>query len=239
MKGWVYVISNPSMPGIVKIGYSLKDPMLRAQELDSTGVPHSYVVEYSIMVDNPQQLEQRVHKSLKCINEKKEWFRCSLEKAVTSIRGAVQGKIYLEDCQKVKMEAPSPPPQPIDNRQPLDSRQTIGNRQPWTFDSVFRETGVSTYPQPQPRQRVVYKSVDREPYYRDCPCRSCGQKLTLHLPATATCSKCGNKHKYGMEEPVFSEKPTMYSCYFCRHELGAVPHTKITCPKCGRTYKYP
>jgi hypothetical protein len=46
MKGWVYVITNLAMPGLVKVGYSRKDPELRAAELNSTGTPHPFVVEY-------------------------------------------------------------------------------------------------------------------------------------------------------------------------------------------------
>lgn len=34
MRGWVYVISNPTIPGLVKIGFSTKDPLLRAEELN-------------------------------------------------------------------------------------------------------------------------------------------------------------------------------------------------------------
>ena len=43
MKGWVYVISNQAMPDLVKVGFSTKDPTLRASELNHTGSPHPYV----------------------------------------------------------------------------------------------------------------------------------------------------------------------------------------------------
>lgn len=39
IRGWVYVIDNPAMPDILKIGYSTKDPSLRAKELASRGFP--------------------------------------------------------------------------------------------------------------------------------------------------------------------------------------------------------
>lgn len=48
MRGWVYVMSNPAMPEIVKIGYSNKDPELWAQEFNNAGNPHSYIVEYDL-----------------------------------------------------------------------------------------------------------------------------------------------------------------------------------------------
>ena len=99
MKGWVYVISNPSMPNIVKIGYSLKDPILRAQELDNTGVPYPFDVDYSVLVDEPRDLEQRVHERLKGINAGKEWFKCSPESAATTIKNEYHGKIYTEESK--------------------------------------------------------------------------------------------------------------------------------------------
>ena len=104
MKGYVYIISNPAMPGIFKIGFTRKNPELRAKEFDSTGVPHPYVVEYEILVDEPHALEQRVHKSLRAQREGKEWFRCSFTQAVQGIRTCYQGKIYREKCFKTERE---------------------------------------------------------------------------------------------------------------------------------------
>lgn len=53
MRGWVYVMSNRSMPNLVKVGFSSKDPELRAKELAHTGTPHPYVVDYEALVRDP------------------------------------------------------------------------------------------------------------------------------------------------------------------------------------------
>ena len=45
-----------------------------AQELDSTGVPYPFIVEYEILVDEPHALEQRVHKSLRAQREGRSVF---------------------------------------------------------------------------------------------------------------------------------------------------------------------
>jgi hypothetical protein len=96
-RGWVYIISNKAMPGLIKVGYSLKDPALRANELDNPGAPHPYAVEYEVLVYNPLEIEQRTHKELKDFREAKEWFRCSLDDAVTAIRKVIgAGDILLE-----------------------------------------------------------------------------------------------------------------------------------------------
>lgn len=86
MKGWVYVISNKAMPNIVKIGYSLKDPELRAAELNHTGSPYPYIVDYEILVEEPRDIEHKVHVRLRDRREGKEWFSCSVEDAIAAIK---------------------------------------------------------------------------------------------------------------------------------------------------------
>lgn len=95
-RGWVYVITNPAMPGLVKIGYSLKDPLLRAKELNHTGAPHPYVVRYDALVHEPRNLEQVLHQRLEQQREGKEWFRISVLDAVQHIRLVAADKILLE-----------------------------------------------------------------------------------------------------------------------------------------------
>lgn len=94
MKGWVYVITNRAMPGLVKVGYSSKDPELRAAELNHTGAPHPYRVEYEALVEEPFGIEQRTHSSLSHLHEGEryqkgvgvEWFKCSVEEAISAIK---------------------------------------------------------------------------------------------------------------------------------------------------------
>lgn len=96
MKGYVYIISNKAMPGIFKIGYTMYDPAIRAKELEGTGVPHPFVVEYEILVDDPMKLEQSVHRFLSDVNENKEWFRCDFSQCVSAIHKCLDGCIYYE-----------------------------------------------------------------------------------------------------------------------------------------------
>lgn len=52
--GWVYVLTNDVLPGLVKIGYTMKDLAIRAVDLSSeTGVPIPYVVNYKALVIGP------------------------------------------------------------------------------------------------------------------------------------------------------------------------------------------
>ncbi len=104
MKGWVYVISNKSMPGLLKIGYSSKDPELRAAELKHTGVPHPYIVEYDMLIENPYEIEQESHKLLLANREGKEFFRCTLEEAIVAIRRAGGRSAILETNRRANRE---------------------------------------------------------------------------------------------------------------------------------------
>ena len=76
-KGYVYVISNPSLPdNLVKIGFTDRDPSERLKELDQAGLPTEYVEHYRIRTANPRELEKRlqVHFANKRLREDKEFF---------------------------------------------------------------------------------------------------------------------------------------------------------------------
>jgi hypothetical protein len=100
MRGWVYVITNKAMPELVKVGYSTKDPEMRAEELENTGAPHEYVVEFDVLVENPRELEQKVHAQLSTFHERKEWFRCSVSQAISAIKSASGSSVLLERIGK-------------------------------------------------------------------------------------------------------------------------------------------
>lgn len=104
VRGWVYVISNKSIPGLVKVGYSTKDPTSRAEELNHTGIPHKYVVDYDVLVDDPFRIEKKAHKLLGSVHESKEWFRCSAENAVVAIKQCIDTPIYSENFGFVDRE---------------------------------------------------------------------------------------------------------------------------------------
>lgn len=86
IRGWVYVLSNKAMPDLVKIGFSTKDPALRASELEGTGIPHPFCVEYDVLVINPRDVEQSVHRRLMDCREGKEFFRLTTYEAIQAIQ---------------------------------------------------------------------------------------------------------------------------------------------------------
>lgn len=90
MAGWVYIISNKAMPGILKIGYTERSPIMRAYELYHTGCPYPYQVDYYIYVDRPYEVEQKSHELQRKTNVGKEWFSCSFEEGVSTINDSIK-----------------------------------------------------------------------------------------------------------------------------------------------------
>src|SRR5215469_3906519 len=65
MRGHLYVLTNPHMPGLVKIDCTDRTAYERADELSrATGVPGRYRVERSWLLDNAAAAERRVHGAL-------------------------------------------------------------------------------------------------------------------------------------------------------------------------------
>lgn len=88
--GFVYVLSNPSMPGIVKIGRSARHPELRAQELykTSSGVPEPFVLEFAIYCkEDHEGAEEWVHENVHMsrVNGSREFFRLEVNKAIEEV----------------------------------------------------------------------------------------------------------------------------------------------------------
>ena len=114
------------MPGLVKVGFSTKDPQVRADELNHTGIPHPYVVEYDIVVKNPYGIEQRVHSKLFAVREAKEWFRCSVAEAISAVQGVAGEGILLETETQITEDAtPVQDDQLLDTKLVIDSTATI------------------------------------------------------------------------------------------------------------------
>jgi hypothetical protein len=63
---WVYVLSNPTTPGLLKIGYTTQTPDERAKQIsNATGVALPYKVEWAFKCFDGEQLEGEVHRKLR------------------------------------------------------------------------------------------------------------------------------------------------------------------------------
>jgi len=94
-QGFIYVLSHESMPGLLKIGFTSGPVDKRAGEIGRpTGVPGPFTVESNFPVySSPKEVEQKVHRALSfCrVNDRREFFRVSVEEALPIIRAVLNG----------------------------------------------------------------------------------------------------------------------------------------------------
>lgn len=79
--GYVYILQNDSMPGLLKIGKTARNSRERAKELSSsTSVPTPFRVVFELSSDRYEILEREVHNKLaRCrVGSKREFFKCTV-----------------------------------------------------------------------------------------------------------------------------------------------------------------
>ena len=85
----IYVMSNPSIPGLLKIGYTGKTIEERCKELSrATGVPVPFNVEYIFRIHGRgEELEREVHRFLehKRNSNRREFFDVTLQEPIDAI----------------------------------------------------------------------------------------------------------------------------------------------------------
>jgi len=85
---WVYILSNPTTPNLLKIGYTKLDPDARAAQISrATGVALPYKVEWAFKCFNGEQLEGEVHNYLReyRVNNNREFFEVELSEAKKAV----------------------------------------------------------------------------------------------------------------------------------------------------------
>jgi len=82
--GFVYILSNETMPGIVKVGKTRRLPTDRSSELYTTGVATPFVVEFSMYSRDVDHFELAVHVELEDyrVNKGREFFKLSIDEAI-------------------------------------------------------------------------------------------------------------------------------------------------------------
>lgn len=91
-KGILYILTNESMPGLIKIGRTTNIKQ-RLQSLDTTGVPTPFKLHYAIEVENYEEREKLIHQGLSehRIRQNREFFKFEPESARALLQ-AIGGK---------------------------------------------------------------------------------------------------------------------------------------------------
>jgi hypothetical protein len=88
-KYWIYILSNDSMPNMVKIGHTKLTPEERARQISTgTGVPTPFKVEFAFKCHEGEFLEDEIHKYLDSyrINNNREFFGIKINEAINIVK---------------------------------------------------------------------------------------------------------------------------------------------------------
>jgi hypothetical protein len=80
--GFVYYLTNPSMPGLTKIGFTFKHPLARMDELTkATACPTPFEMLAFFDTPTPREAERAIHTALEefRVNPSREFFEVSGE----------------------------------------------------------------------------------------------------------------------------------------------------------------
>ena len=101
MEGSVYVLTNPAMPNMVKIGKTTRNVALSLSDLYSTGVPLPFECEYAAKVKDVDKTEKAFHTAFSPnrVNPKREFLNIDPEQAI-----AVLELMAIEDVTPSQLE---------------------------------------------------------------------------------------------------------------------------------------
>lgn len=101
MNEYIYILSNTSMPGLIKVGKTTTHPSQRMSELHSTGVPTPFELEFSATVGSCDYSEKAAHFALANyrVTGNREFFRVSVKKAIELILPTI-GDYKIHDVKE-------------------------------------------------------------------------------------------------------------------------------------------
>ena len=109
-EGIVYVLTNPAMPGMVKIGKTGREVEVRLSDLYTTGVPLPFECAYAAKVVDMDKVEKAFHNAFGPyrVNPRREFFNIDPEQAVALLElMAVENftPVIQEAADNVDLEA--------------------------------------------------------------------------------------------------------------------------------------
>jgi len=151
--GIVYVLSNPAMPGLVKIGLTTNEINNRLNELYTTGVPFPFDCLFACEVDDCRLVEGSLHKAFYPyrVNPKREFFKINPDQAIVILRllskKEVTPVVSAEINNSISADEKEASEQYKKRRPPLNFKQMgipIGAKLVFNYDDISAEVYVSS-----------------------------------------------------------------------------------------------
>lgn len=98
--GWLYVISSPSLPNLVKVGVSRREsPWTRVKELSSSSLPIPFKAHCFVFSDDCFELESAMHKYFDAqrVNKDREFFAITPQQAIDALKDVFKVDIWYVD----------------------------------------------------------------------------------------------------------------------------------------------
>lgn len=95
--GWLYIISSPSLPNMVKIGVTRRwNPTIRVSELSSSSLPYPFISHGFVFSDDCFELEANVHKYFdnKRVAQNREFFYITPQETINALEEKFDQKVY-------------------------------------------------------------------------------------------------------------------------------------------------
>ena len=105
--GWLYVISSPSLPNMIKIGCTRQAvPMQRIYALSSSSLPFPFRAHCFVFSDDCFELESAMHKYFDAqrVNKDREFFAIAPQQAIDALKDHFKVDIWYVDDECVPEE---------------------------------------------------------------------------------------------------------------------------------------
>ena len=99
--GWLYVISSPSLPGMVKIGCTRRlSPVIRVKELSSSSLPYPFRAHGFVFSDDCFELESAMHHYFddRRVAPDREFFNITPKEAIDALENKFGVEVHFADC---------------------------------------------------------------------------------------------------------------------------------------------
>lgn len=98
--GWLYVISSPSLPGMVKVGCTRQiNPVMRVKQLSSSSLPYAFRTHGFVFSDDCFKLESAMHHYFddQRVAPDREFFNITPKEAIDVLRNKFGVEVHFAD----------------------------------------------------------------------------------------------------------------------------------------------